>query len=288
MKADRKYLAVLVLALFGVLAITGAHRGASPSSSGVLLAAPHEDDQEEAEDPEGEEGEGPELRVIGLEHQPAPAAMETLQQLFKSDLFDEVRGKLAVAPNGPANAIVVVGPERAVDLIEGMLRELDELAAQHGDRMRDREAEHRERMQHENAERREPLEREEAERREPLERGRDEDRRHREFPEDEESRRERAEDLRRQSEKLRDEIERMYPVTPPRRLRPRGDLPELPQKDLQRYMPQMRQMREQMEHFFREYGRPRGDDRPGPRVFEGPSFRFEFRPEIDRPKVKRL
>jgi len=244
MKADRKYLVVLVLAMFGVLAVTGAQMWPSPSGTGILLAAPHDDDRDEdEEEAEDREGEGPEFRVIGLEHQPAQKAMETIEQLFESDLFDAVRDKLALAVNEPANAIVVVGPERAVDLLEGMLRELDELTAEHHERMKDREAEHRERMRHEHAERREMEERERAQRRE---RGQD---------------------------------------------RPRGmeeHRPELRQENLRRYMEQMRKMREQMEHFFREYDRPREHDRRGSSFFERPGFRFEFHPDTKRPTVKKL
>ena len=258
MKADRKYLAVLVLALFGVLAITGAQIWPSSGSSGVLLAAPHEENEREAEERKDQEGEWPEYRVIGLEHLPAPEAMETLQQLFKSEVFNEIRGILAFAVNRPANAIVIVGPQRAVDLLEGMLQELDELAGEHRDRMKDREADHRERMQHEHAERREHMEREEAE--------------HHEM---EERERERGEHRERME---REEAER----------REHGDRSRPGEEERRRHMEHMRQMRERMEHFFREYGRPRREDRRGPRVFERPGFRFEFRPEIDRPKVRRL
>ena len=210
MKADPKYLVVLLLAMFGVLAITGDQRGASPSGPGVLLAAPQEEDEQEAEQGKGQEGEGPEFRVIGLEHQPAQEAMETLEELFESDLFDKARDKVAFAVNEPANAIVVVGPERAVDLLEDMLRELDELTAKHRERMKDRQAERREM-------------------------GKRKERRGREQM---------------------------------------GE--------------QMRKMREQMERFFREYDRPREHDRRGSRLFEGPGFRFEFHPDIERPKIKKL
>ena len=282
MKADRKYLVVLLLAMFGVLAVTGAQRGTSPSSPGVLLAAPHEEDEREAKEREDQKGEWPEYRVIGLEHQPAPEAMETLQQLFKSEVFGEIRGILAFAVNRPANAIVIVGPEHAVDLLEGMLRELDELAAEHRERTQHREAEHRERMQHEHAERRERMEREEAARHEMEEREHGERREHGEGPG-------------RRIERLRDllqspQLRKKHPDLRRRLMGPRdGDRSRPGQEERRRYMEQMRQMREQTERFFREYGRPRVQDHGSkPRVFEGPSFRFEFRPEIDRPKVKRL
>jgi hypothetical protein len=268
---------MLALALLGIFVIAGAGLWPTAGRTGVCLAAP----EEEGERRRHEEGQGPQFRVIGLENQPAPEAMGTLHELFKSDLFDDVRSKLAIAPNGPANAIVVVGPERAVDLIEGMLRELDQLTGEHRERTRHREAEHRERMQREHAERRERMEHERAERREMEERERGE-------------RRERGEDHDRRIEQLRDllkspQLRKKHPDLWRLLMVPRdGDRPELPQENLRRHMEQMRKMREQMEHFFREYDRPREDDRRGSSFFEGPGFRFESHPDTKRPKVKKL
>ena len=107
-------------------------------------------------------------------------------------------------------------------------------------------------------------------------------------------RRKREGDRDRRMERLRDLLEsprlrKKHPDLWQRPMGPRdGDRSRPGEEERRRHMEQMRQMREQMEHFFREYGRPRREDRRGPRVFEGPGFRFQFRPETDRPKVKRL
>ncbi|MBN2582258.1 MAG: hypothetical protein JXL80_04260 [Planctomycetes bacterium] len=67
---------------------------------------------------------------------------------------------------------------------------------------------------------------------------------------------------------------------------------EFNREDVQRRLKELRDLSGQMDRFFREYDRQPDVDRRGereePEVFEGPGWRFEFRPEQSLPRAKRL
>jgi len=87
------------------------------------------------------------VRVVPLKHEPAGAAMETLHVLMKSDGCAGMRGRVAVAANEPANAVVLQGPEALVEGLSDMLIDLDKAAAEHREMMSVREREERERAE---------------------------------------------------------------------------------------------------------------------------------------------
>jgi len=220
-------------------------------------------------DDERGQRQGPEIRVVVMRHQPVHAAVETLEQLFDQEVFDDARKHLAIAVNEPGNALVLVGPEELVNHIEGLLEDLDRAAAEQRELQEEREDEARQRQRQWDREMREMggdvrgdmREREEIERHEMRER-------------EEMERRERMGDRPlRQRPYMRDfwqEFQRGRP-----RLRLQQRFPDLPDRD--RMMEQFRnELREDTERWLgprdpepAEDVRRRGHadrDQPGPRI----------------------
>jgi len=83
-------------------------------------------------------GERPQVHVIRLNHIPAESIMEVLEQLMRAPHFREAMEQIPVAVNGPANAVVVIGPPEVMELFHQIVEPLDQPSEFH-ERMRERQ-----------------------------------------------------------------------------------------------------------------------------------------------------
>jgi len=136
-RSFRWLVAALCVGFIAATTVSARGRGGRREGPARPLARSAED-AHRREPPHERPGEDIHVHILRLQHIPAESFMEVLEQLGRAPKFREMLEQIPVAMNEHANAIVIIGPPKVMELFERIAEGLDAPSEFH-ERMRDQE-----------------------------------------------------------------------------------------------------------------------------------------------------